>query len=130
MNLLNIDELSGPERFVTIRGIQYPVVDRSVGLMLDSIQAVKQQSKLNGKGKGAHVDEEVFFSNIIKTLRTILPECPEEIVRGLSMVQMMAILDFCNQDPNKMAEDAINEAKKSGNEGDVNDSKVVEEGKV
>lgn len=126
MDLLNIDELTGPERRVTIRGVEYSVVDRSVGLMLDSIRAVKQQQKVKGKG----VDEELFFTNIIKTLRTILPECPEEVVRGLSMPQMMAILDFCNQDPNKMADEAVKEAKASGNNGDVNDTKEVEPGKA
>lgn len=126
MDLLNIDELTGPERRVTIRGVEYSVVDRSVGLMLDSIRAVKQQQKVKGKG----VDEELFFTNIIKTLRTILPECPEEVVRGLSMPQMMAILDFCNQDPNKMADEAVKEAKASGNDGDVNDAKEVEPGKA
>jgi hypothetical protein len=126
MELLNIDELSGPERRVTIRGVEYSVVDRSVGLMLDSIRAVKQQTK----GNKNRVDEETFFTNIIKTLRTILPECPEEVVRGLSMPQMMAILDFCNQDPNQMAEEAVAEAKAAGNTGSVNDSKVVEPGKV
>lgn len=124
VDLLNIDELSGPERRVTIRGVEYAVVDRSVGLMLDSVRAVKQQTK---KGK---VDEETFFNNIIKTLRTILPECPEEVVRGLSMPQMMAILDFCNQDPNRMADEAVKEAQASGNEGDVNDVKAVEPGKA
>lgn len=126
MNLLNIDELSGPERFVTIRGTQYPVVDRSVGLMLDSIRAVKESERTKGK----KADEEVFFTNMIRTLRTILPECPEEIVRGLSMGQMMAILDFCNQDPNKMAQEAIQENQAAGNAGDVNDSKEVEPGKA
>lgn len=126
VDLLNIDELSGPERRVTIRGVEYAVVDRSVGLMLDSIRAVKQQSKR----KGGKVDEEDFFMNIIKTLRTILPECPEEVVRGLSMSQMMAVLDFCNQDPNKMADEAVKEAQASGNEGSVNDVKAVEPGKA
>lgn len=124
MDLLNIDELSGPERRVTIRGVEYAVVDRSVGLMLDSIRAVKQQSKGN-KGK---VDEETFFTNMLKTLRTILPECPEEVVRGLSLQQMMAILDFCNQDPNKMADQAVEESRAAGNAGNVND--VVEPGKA
>ena len=126
MDLLNIDDLSDPERFVTIRGVQYAVVDRSVGLMLESIRAVKQAAK----SKRGKVDEEDFFVNILKTLRTVLPECPEEIVRGLSMRQMMAVLDFCNQDPNAMAEEAVAEAKASGNTGDVNDSKDVEPGKA
>lgn len=125
MDLLNIDDLSEPERYVTIRGVQYAVVDRSVGLMLDSIRAVKQAAK-----RGKKVDEEDFFTNILKTLRTVLPECPEEIVRGLSMRQMMAILDFCNQDPNAMAEEAVAEAKATGKTGDVNDSKEVEPGKA
>ena len=125
MDLLNIDELSGPERRVTIRGVEYAVVDRSVGLMLDSIRAVKQQSK----AKGNKVDEETFFANILKTIRTILPECPEEVARGLTLPLMMAVLDFCNQDPNKMAEEAVAENKAAGNDGAVNDSKTVEPGK-
>lgn len=128
MDLLNIDELTGPERRVTIRGVEYGVVDRSVGLMLDSIRAVKHQSQAKG-AKGNRVDEETFFTNILKTLRTILPECPEEVVRGLSLPQMMAILDFCNQDPNKMAEEAVAESAAAGKKGDVSDTKDVEPGK-
>lgn len=125
MDILNIDELTGPERRVTIRGADYPVVDRSVGLMLDSIRAVKQQESKKNK-----INEELFFENIIRTLRTILPECPEEVVRGLTMAQMMAILDFCNQDPNKMASEAVAESRAKGNSGDVEDSKTVEPGKA
>lgn len=129
MDLLNIDELSGPERKVTIRGVQYAVVDRSVGLMLDSIRAVKQAEAAKGR-KGKAVDEEVFFENMIRTLQTIIPECPLEVTRGLSLGQMMAILDFVNQDPNKMAADAVKEAAEAGNTGDVNDSQEVGPGKA
>lgn len=98
MDLLNLDDLVEIERQVTIRGVQYPVVERSVGLLLDSIVVAKQAALRKNKP-----NEQVFFENMIKTIRTILPECPEEIVRGLTMPQMVAVLEFCNQDPNKLA---------------------------
>lgn len=126
MDILNIDDLVTPERVIVLRGQSYSVVDRSVGLLLDSIRAVKQQEKRN-KGK---IDEEMFFENIIKTVRSIIPECPEEVVRGLQMNQMIAIIEFCNQDPNKMAEEAVAEQKSAGKSGDVNTSKEVEPGKA
>lgn len=126
MDLLNLDELTGVERQITIRGVNYPVVERSIGVLLDSIK----MSKAAAKRKGAHADEEAFLNDMIRTLRTILPECPEEVVRGLTMPQMVTVLEFCNQDPNKMADEALKEAEARKEEGDVADSKDVEPGKA
>lgn len=126
MDLLNLDELIDVERQVTIRGVNYPVVERSIGVLLDSIKVAKQAAARR-KGKQ---DEEAFLSDMIKTLRTIMPECPEEVVRGLSMPQMVAVLEFCNQDPNQMAAEAVAEAKASGEAGNVDSEKEVEPGKA
>lgn len=126
MDILNIDELVTPERTIVLRGKSYSVVDRSVGLLLDSIRAVKQQEARN-KNK---VSEDVVLENMLRTIQTILPECPVEVIRGLQMHQMVAIIEFCNQDPNKMAEEAVAEQEKAGKSGDVVDSKEVEPGKA
>lgn len=109
LDILNLDELTELEREICIRGVNYPVVERSVGVMLDSIKIAKMTRA------GAHkVDETEFFNNMIKTIRTIVPDCPEEVVRGLTMRQMVAIIEFCNQDPNKMAAEAAAAGVKEG----------------
>lgn len=103
MDLLNLDELTELKREVTIRGINYAVVERSVGVMLDSIRVAKMAA-VKGKSKQT---EDAFFENMIGTIQTIIPDCPLEIVRGLTMNQMVALFDFCNRDPNVMAEEAL-----------------------
>lgn len=127
MDLLNLDELTELERRVNIRGVEYPVVERSVGVMLDSLRVAKAAA---AKGKNTAVAEEVFFENMIKTIQTIIPECPEAVVRGLSMAQMLALFEFANQDPQKMAEEALasQEARANG-EGVVETSAEVKPGK-
>lgn len=102
MDLLNLDELVELERRVAIRGTEYAIVERSVGVMLDSLRVAKAAT-----AKGKKQTEEVFFENMIKTIQTIIPECPEAVVRGLSMAQMIAVFEFANQDPQKMAEEAL-----------------------
>jgi hypothetical protein len=113
MDLLNLDELTELNRVIAIRGVEYGVVERSVGVLLDSIKVAKAAAS---KGKGKGQSEETFFENMIKTIQTIIPECPESVVRGLSMPQMLAVFEFANRDPQKMAEEALaaQEAKLNG----------------
>jgi CRISPR/Cas system CMR subunit Cmr6 (Cas7 group RAMP superfamily) len=108
MDLLNLDELTELNRYVAIRGEQYQIVERSVGVLLDSMKVAKaaQQAGKNKTTNGK--SEEVFFENMIKTIETIIPDCPSAVVRGLTMQQMFAVFEFANRDPNKMAEEAVN----------------------
>ncbi len=124
--ILNIDELITVKRQLTLRGETYDIVEQSVGLMLDSINAIKQADKRRG---GKKMDEEEYLGRMLKTLQTIIPECPEHVLRGLTVGQMVAILNFCNEDPNKQAAEAqaeATEAEKAA--GETN--QVVEVGKA
>lgn len=112
MDLLNLDELVELERHVNIRGVEYAVVERSVGVLLDSIKVAKSVAKKNR-------NEEEFFESMIRTIRTIIPECPEEVVRGLTMAQMLAVFEFANRDPQKMAEEAVNDQAARAENGEV-----------
>lgn len=112
MDLLNLDELLELERTVVIRGVSYPIVERSVGVMLDSIRVAKKAARKSQ-------NEETFFEDMIKTIRTMIPECPEEVVRGLTMPQMIALMNFVNTDPNVLAEEAVAAAKEKGESGEV-----------
>ena len=124
--ILNIDELVTVKRQLTLRGETYDIVEQSVGLMLDSINAIKQADKRRG---GKKMDEAESLERMLKTLQTLVPECPEHVLRGLTMVQMIAILNFCNQDPNRQAEEAQAEASEAERAaGETN--QVVEVGKA
>lgn len=125
VDLLNLDELTELERCVTIRGKEYSVVERSVGVLLDSIKVAKSAAL---KSKGTNADkEQVFFEGMIKTIQTIIPECPEAVVRGLSMPQMLALFEFANRDPQRMAEEALAARDAKLNGGVVEAEAVVED---
>lgn len=116
MDLLNLDDLTTIERVVTIRGKRYSVVDRSVGHMIEAIAMVK---------RGTKATEEEFLDGMVKTVKSILPECPEEVIRSLSLRQMNALMEFVNQDPNKIAEEAAEEARAEGKSGNVESEKEL-----
>lgn len=116
MELLNLDDLTTIERVVTIRGQRYSVADRSVGQMIESLAMVK---------RGTKATEEQFLDSMVKTVKAILPDCPEEVVRSMSLRQMTALMEFVNQDPNKIAAEAVSEARESGQAGNVESEKEL-----
>lgn len=110
MDLLNLDELTTLERYVTLRGKRYAVNDRSVGQMIESINVTK---------KAGVQTEEDFLNSMVKTVKAVIPDCPDDVVRSMSLRQMVALLEFVNQDPNKLAEEAVKQAEAQGQSGQV-----------
>lgn len=115
MDLLNLDELATLERFVSLRGKRYAVNDRSVGQMIEAINITKKA--------GVQTEEE-FLDSMIKSVSAVIPDAPQDVIRSMSLRQMVALLEFVNQDPNKLAEQAEQAAKAQGKSGQVED--VVE----
>lgn len=110
MELLNLDELANVDRYVTVRGKRYAVYDRTVGHMLESVALARRTE--------AHTEEE-FLEAMLKTVKTIIPDCPEEVVRSLSLRQMTALLEFVNRDPAQFVAEAQAEAEAQGKTGEV-----------
>ena len=119
MDLLNLDELMTLERYVTLRGKRYGVNDRSVGQMIESIAIVK---------KNGIQSEEEFLESMVKTVKAVLPDAPEDVIRSMSLRQMVALLEFANSDPSKIAAEAEAQAKAEGKTGQV--ESVVEAGEA
>lgn len=99
MDLLNLDALVDVQRFVTLHGKRYEVADRSVGAMLDAVAMARTASLRNPDED----DMELFLTDMVRTIRTILPTCPEEVVRSMSLPQMSALITFANSDPQDLA---------------------------
>lgn len=99
MDLLNLDALVEVQRCVTLRGKQYEVAERSVGVMLDAVAMARSAAAKNPDQD----DMESFLTDMVKTIRTILPTCPEEVVRSMSLPQMSALITFANTDPQDLA---------------------------
>lgn len=116
MELLNLDDLTTIERVVTIRGQRYAVADRSVGQMIESLAMVK---------RGTKATEEEFLGSMVKTIKSILPDCPEDVIRSMSLRQMSALMEFVSQDPNKIAAEAAEEARAEGKSGEVESDKEL-----
>jgi hypothetical protein len=87
MNLLNLDEVSKAKRQITLGGVDYDVVDQSVGQMISSIQVQKLLSNVEG-------NEVEVMSELLKSVQEIIPTCPESKIRTLSMSSINAIFDF------------------------------------
>jgi hypothetical protein len=108
MKLLNLDELVTVERYVTLRGVRYAVAERTIGVLVAGLQAAQAQEA------AGEVNQAKFFEDLIKTLRSILPELPEEVASSLSMEQAVAIINFASQDPKTLADAVSQEAPAEG----------------
>ena len=101
MELLNLDELTTIERFVTLRKKRYAVNDRSVGQMIESINIAKRADTNT---------EEDFLNSMVATVQAVIPDCEASVIRSMSLRQMVALLQFANQDPEALVAEATSQA--------------------
>lgn len=89
MDLLNIDELVKPTRAVVVGGYEHVIAEQSIGQLIESVKMAK----------AAKTDENPAFEfeQYVKTVQRLIPTCPEHTVRGMTMRQLGAIMDFANK---------------------------------
>ncbi|MFQ1907476.1 hypothetical protein ACK36G_18765 [Aeromonas veronii] len=85
MKLLNLDDLFPNQRFVRIKGVEYPIVDQSLGAM---IQALKQEREIDRN------DQVAVFEGMLASAGSMIPEAPAEVLRTLSIRQLTAVVQF------------------------------------
>lgn len=104
MKLLNIDDLAKPKRAIVVGGYEHQLAEQSVGQL---IEAAKLDS-----GEVTQADDVVAkFESYVKTIRRLIPTCPEEVVRGLTVKQMSAIVKFSNDPDEDIVQAAADEKK-------------------
>lgn len=103
MKLLNIDDLVKPNRAIVIGGHQHQIAEQSVGQLIESAKLAKLQSE-NGDG----VEQ---FEQFVRTVSRLIPTCPETTIRGLTVKQMIAIVDFANEPDEAVIAEAVAEKK-------------------
>lgn len=104
MKLLNIDDLVKPTRAIVIGGYEHQIAEQSVGQLIESAKLSASQ-KVEG-------DETVArFEGFVKSVSTLIPTCPEHVIRGLTIKQMMAIVDFANKPDEEVVQEAVSEKK-------------------
>lgn len=87
MDLLNLDELAVVKREVTIAGKTYALADQTLGQMIETTRLQKQADS---------DDAEAIFNQMVRTAKSILPDCPEEVLRGLTMLQLQGLFKFAH----------------------------------
>lgn len=87
MKLLNIDDLAKPSRAIVIGGYEHQIAEQSVGQLIESVKMAAQATE-----KDAAYD----FEMLVKSVKRLVPTCVEETIRGLTVKQLIAIINFAN----------------------------------
>ncbi|WP_429236410.1 hypothetical protein [Aeromonas salmonicida] len=85
MKLLNLDDLFPNQRVVRIKGVEYPIVEQSLGSM---IQALKLERDVDRN------DQVAVFEGMLTSAGSMIPDAPAEVLRTLSIRQLTAVVQF------------------------------------
>lgn len=88
MKLLNLDELVPNDRFVTIKGVEYPVVEQPLG---DMIKAIKKEEQAKKEGNSV-----VSLESLLDAASRLIPSAPADVIASLSIRQLMAVVAFAS----------------------------------
>lgn len=114
MKLLNIDEIAvSAKKGVEIAGKTYPVQQQSVGAMLAAIEMAEEAEAVASKDM-SDKNLKKMLQNIVNTVKSIIPTCPEEIINKLQFEQLLAVINFVN------SSEAESAAESDGVETEVN----------
>lgn len=106
MELLNLDEILKAERAICISGVDYEVCDQSIGQMITTMQVKKLLESED--------DELKIMDQVVKTVKEIIPKCPEEVIRTLPMRAVNAIFEFANASDKEVVESSEKETDEDG----------------
>lgn len=89
MDLLNLDDLVRITKKVQLAGEVYEVAEQTVGGMLEAIRLARAADQKD-------VEPEVILEQLITTAQKLLPKCPVEILHGLKVEQLSALIEFAS----------------------------------
>ncbi len=115
MKTLNLDQLVGTIRTVTLDGVEHPLVDMTVE---DFLIAQKEAKELEGMGE---LDLAQNIEKSVVHLHRVIPSLSEEKLRSIRLAQMLVLIQFVNGNleeeaskaPSKEAVDGEGEAEKN-----------------
>ena len=96
MELLNLDTLVTVERKVTLKGEEYTIAQQTIGMVLDAISTTK----------GSQKDPDKMFVQMAKTAKRILPDCPNDVIEGMSVKQLTALIEFATAGEKELIENS------------------------
>lgn len=105
MKLLNLDDLFPNQRFVRIKGVEYPIVEQSLGSL---IQALKQERDIDRN------DQVAVFESMLVSASALIPEAPAEVLRTLSIRQLTAVVQFAAASDEQLPDAKTSESAEEG----------------
>lgn len=112
MKLLNLDGMAEVEKQITIGGKSYDVVDQPVGTMLKMQRLAREAEKAEGTD-----DQQIkLIENMVESVRSVLPGCPQEVVDGMSIRQLTAVLEYALASDEDVIEGAESESEEENAE--------------
>lgn len=99
MELLDLDALESIQKQVTLKGVAYTVADQTVGQMIEALQMSKEANEDPD-------NPEPIIQALFKTAKRLLPECPVEVIEGLNMKQLSALVEFSSASEEEVSDGA------------------------
>ena len=103
MELLNLDSIMKVQRQIVIGGVNYDILDQSVGQMITTLQMQKILEKENNEAE--------VMNQVVVSIQEIIPACPEKIIRSLPMRAINAIFEFANASDKDVVENSKDETE-------------------
>ena len=102
--ILNLDELSSESKKVVIGGKDYPVVEMSVSMFIDSQRRV-QENKQTEKTEVENIQDTVAL------VKQFIPSIEKEVLDTISLAQLAKLVTFLSSAPEDVVESANNAQK-------------------
>ena len=99
MELLDLDALESVQKQVTLKGQTYDIADQTVGQMMDALKIAKAANQDPD-------NPEPIIEGLMRTAKRLLPECPDDVIEGLKMKQLSALVEFASASDEEAAEGA------------------------
>ena len=99
MELLNLDSLVRTQRTVELGGKTYAVAEQTIGMLLDAIKAQKLTEE----------DGNEMLFQLFRSAKRILPDAADEVIEGMNIDQLTALIEFGVASSKQMIEDAETE---------------------
>lgn len=96
MKLLNLDELAVAPREVQLGGKVYPIAEQSVEQMIVGLE-------LQEAAENADSPKNVLLA-MKRSIKAILPTCPEKVINSLSLKNATAIIEFASASDKEVIE--------------------------
>lgn len=86
MEVLNLDQLADVQRTLTVLGVDYPVMEMTVGAFIETSEEAKRLETIT--------DNAEQLRATIRLIKLSVPDIPEEVLRRMNFKKLYTVVRF------------------------------------